>query len=95
MVDLSTRLDIDEKRINKLEDKPKEINYIRDKIYEIVLNEDMRCKETSIRNSRKREYKYLRRKEYNREESIFKEIIVAKFPKMNKDVLKRHSESWE
>lgn len=30
MVDLNTRLDIDEKRINKLEDKPKEINYIRE-----------------------------------------------------------------
>ena len=30
MVNLSTRLDIDEKRISKLEDKPKEINYIRE-----------------------------------------------------------------
>lgn len=92
MMDLNTRFDIDEKRINKLEDKPKEI-LERNKIYEIVLNEDIRCKETSNRNSRKREYKQLRRKEYNREEAIFEEIIVAKFSKMNKDDLKRHAES--
>lgn len=30
MVDLNTRLDIAGKRINKLEDKPKEINYIKE-----------------------------------------------------------------
>lgn len=30
MVDLNTRLDIAEKRINKLENKPKEINYIKE-----------------------------------------------------------------